>query len=285
MIFNWQLLLLMLAYGFFNGTGSLFYKIGLGKIQDENVNFISWNKANVKGFLKIISTPIWLLGLGFLGIDLIIYQYAIRNYDVSIVKPLINLNMIFVLLYGVLVIKEKIRIREWAGIALIAIGAILITSNSTPQETVINYTAFWLLFGICLGILSVLIIINIRASSHNYEYYVSILCGVLFGLGGIANKGLYAVNIRSGYYWILSGIFVVTYIIAFFYGQAAYLKGRMSIVSTLVNIVSILTPFVGGILIFGEPLIITELSGIYQWIKVFGLAVIIAGIGFNYSKN
>ena len=92
---NWPLLLLMLLYGFFNGVGSFFYKLGLKKITDEKVNFLDWTKSNVKGFFQLLKTPIWVLGAVFLAIDFVIYQIAIRQFELSVVKPLVNLNLIF----------------------------------------------------------------------------------------------------------------------------------------------------------------------------------------------
>jgi len=229
---NWSLILIMVGYAFFNGIGSLFFKIGLNKIDSSKISFTKLSKENFKAFLGLIKNPIWLLGFIFLLIDFIIYQFALKIYEVSVVKPLVNLNLFFVILFGLTIMKEKINLKEWIGTALIIIG--------------------------------------------DYEYFVSILSGILYGMGSVFNKGLYSSNLQQGYFTFLAIFFVISYFLAFIYGQAAYLKGRMSIVSVLVNILSILTPFMGGIIIFGES---------FQLLKITGLVLIIMGILLNYKKK
>ncbi|MHA1561233.1 MAG: hypothetical protein ACTSPA_03835 [Promethearchaeota archaeon] len=229
---NWQLILIMVGYAIFNGIGSLFFKISLNKIDSSKISFTKLSKENFKAFLGLIKNPIWILGFIFLLIDFIIYQFALKIYEVSVIKPLVNLNLFFVILFGLTIMKEKINLKEWIGTALIIIG--------------------------------------------DYEYFVSILSGIFYGMGSIFNKGLYSSNLQRGYFTILVILFVISYFLAFIYGQAAYLKGRMSIVSVLVNILSILTPFIGGIIIFEES---------FQLLKITGLVLIIVGILLNYKKE
>ena len=51
------------------------------------------------GFFRLLKDPIWWLGQAGLTIDFIIYQFAIDSYDISIVKPLVNLNLLFVITF------------------------------------------------------------------------------------------------------------------------------------------------------------------------------------------
>ncbi|MHA1474769.1 MAG: EamA family transporter [Promethearchaeota archaeon] len=273
---NWQLILIMVGYAIFNGIGSLFFKISLNKIDSSKISFTKLSKENFKAFLGLIKNPIWILGFIFLLIDFIIYQFALKIYEVSVIKPLVNLNLFFVILFGLTIMKEKINLKEWIGTALIIIGAIIITINSESSDTNLNIINFW----IFLSIMTILIVFNMiiltKFKNGNYEYFVSILSGIFYGMGSIFNKGLYSSNLQRGYFTILVILFVISYFLAFIYGQAAYLKGRMSIVSVLVNILSILTPFIGGIIIFEES---------FQLLKITGLVLIIVGILLNYKKE
>jgi len=273
---NWSLILIMVGYAFFNGIGSLFFKIGLKKIDSSNISFTKLSKENFKAFFGLIKNPIWLLGFIFLLIDFIIYQFALKIYEVSVVKPLVNLNLFFVILFGLTIMKEKINLKEWIGTALIIIGAIIITINSESSDTNLNIINFWIFLSIMIILIVFNMIILTKFKNGNYEYFVSILSGILYGMGSVFNKGLYSSNLQQGYFTILVILFVISYFLAFIYGQAAYLKGRMSIVSVLVNILSILTPFIGGIIIFGES---------FQLLKISGLVLIIAGILLNYKKK
>ncbi len=273
---NWQLILIMVGYAFFNGIGSLFFKIGLNKIDNTKISFTKWSKENFKAFLELLKNPIWLLGFIFLLIDFIIYQFALKKYEVSVVKPLVNLNLFFVVLFGLTIMKEKINLKEWIGTALIIIGAIIITINSESSETYLNLINFWIFLSIMIILIVFNMIILTKLKNGNYEYFVSISSGILYGMGSIFNKGLYSSNLHQGYFTILLILFVLSYFLAFIYGQAAYLKGRMSIVSVLVNIFSIFIPFIGGIIIFEES---------FQLLKITGLVLIIVGILLNYKKK
>lgn len=273
---NWHLILIMVGYAFFNGIGSLFFKIGLKKIDSTKISFTKWSKENFKAFLGLIKNPIWLLGFIFLLIDFIIYQFALKIYEVSVVKPLVNLNLFFVILFGLTIMKEKIILKEWIGTALIIIGALIITINSELSDTNLIYINFWIFVLVMVIIIVITIIIIAKSKNGNYEYFVSILSGILYGMGSLFNKGLYSLNLQQGFFIILLMFFGLSYFLAFVFGQAAYLKGRMSIVSVLVNILSILTPFIGGIIVFGE---------LFQIFKITGLVLIIVGILLNYKRE
>lgn len=67
-----------------------------------------------------------------------------------------------------------------------------------------------------------------------------------------------------------------------------YQKTYNPMVSTIVNIMSILIPFIGGILIFGENFIILINGGIIfpsSFIKVLGLILIITGVLIAYNPE
>ena len=99
MAINWILLGLMTGYAFFNGIGSFFYKKGLKKVDSSEISFISFKKKNLTSLFYLFLNPIWVLGLICLGLDFLIYQFALSRFEVSAVKPLVNLNLIFVFFF------------------------------------------------------------------------------------------------------------------------------------------------------------------------------------------
>jgi transporter family protein len=274
----------MIGYALFNGIGSLCYKKGLNIIDSESIDLLSFSRNNVKGFFQLLRTPIWVLGLIFLITDFFIYQLALSIFEISVVKPLVNLNLIFVLFFGVVVMKEKVKIREWIGILFIVLGAVSISIFVEETVTVLNYTNFW----IFLAVIMILAVVNIAFlkiwGKKNSEFFVSISGGLMYGLGSVINKGLYAINL-VGFFFIFLVLFGISYGMAFFYSQAAYLKGRMSIVSTIVNIFSIIIPFIGGIFIFGDPLILSTQNPFLNYLKIIGLVSIVIGVFMNYKRN
>ncbi len=270
----------MMGYALFNGLGSVCYKLGLQKVDMKKVDFLHWNKENVKGFFQIISTPIWIVGAVLVGIDFVIYQYALKSYEVSVVKPLVNLSLIFVLGFGLKILQEKISGLEYLGLGFIITGAILITLYSKEEETIIDYGAlkpYLIVMAVLIGIL----MISMFKIKH-FEFFVSVTCGLLFGVGGLFNKAFYASNLAPNYQTLFIVLFIFSYVAAFFYGQAGYLRGRMSIISPIVNIVSIITPFIGGIIIFHENLLIPGKTGIESGVKIIGMISIISGLILHY---
>lgn len=271
----------MLGYAFFNGIGSLGFKLGLKKIDQSSVSLQDFSKENRRAFFQLLKTPIWLFGWICLGIDFLIYQIAIKNYDISVVKPLVNLNLLFVLFFGITILKEKIRLLEWIGICFIIIGALMITMYSIPSDTNVNLPRMGMFIGIILITVVLLVISSHYISLDKKEIILGCFSGILYGTGSIFNKAVYS----SDNSLILTIIFVIlfgiSYSFAFLSGQSAYLNGRMSIVSTLVNVFSILTPFIGGIMIFEESLLINTPIVWMKYLKIFGLICILLGIAFT----
>lgn len=280
---NWLLLSIMTGYGLFNGIGSLCYKLGLQKLDSPGISLVSLSKESFKVLIRLITTPIWILGLLCLIIDFVIYQLALSLYDISVVKPLVNLNLLFVLLFGIFFLKEKILAREWFGILFIIVGAVLLTINSSENDTQLQFSYIWLFLTILGGVI-ILYWVLTRISTRK-EFHYSIICGFFYGIGSIANKGLYSSNIGAIGKGLFLALFIISYIFAFLFGQDAYLTGRIGIVSTLVNIISILIPIIGGTVLFDESLIINSSNLIVSLSKYFGIGIIIIGIGLNYHRT
>ncbi|WP_371804618.1 EamA family transporter [Candidatus Lokiarchaeum ossiferum] len=285
MVFNWYILLIMVGYAFFNGIGSLGFKLGLKKIDKSSVSLQNLSKENRSAYIQLLKTPIWLFGWLCLGIDFLIYQIAIKNYDLSVIKPLVNLNLIFVILFGTIILKEKIGLFEWIGITFIILGAIMITLYSTPSETNINLPKLIIFIGLILISVVLLVIANQFTSIDKKELILGCFSGILYGTGSIFNKAAYSTNNSYFLTTVFIIFFGISYGFAFLSGQSAYLNGRMSIVSTLVNVFSILTPFIGGILIFEETLILDTPIGWMKYLKIIGLICILLGIAFTSIKN
>ena len=281
-----MLLGIMLGYAILNGLGSLFWKIGLNKFKSEELNFLKIQIRNFSDFFKLVKTPIWTLGWILIISDFFVYQLALSKYEVSVVKPLVNLNLIFVIVFGVVIMKENIILREWISIFCIILGSILITINAKESSTEVNIVSL-VIFTSVIGIILVISVIALlKSPKSNYEFFVSIFCGALYGLGSLFNKSAYSVGIGTISFFFFMLFWEISYLLAFLYGQMAYLKGRMSMVSPIVNIVSILVPFFGGVLVLGESFYTPDSSNsIISFAKLSGLMIIIVGIMLSYKKT
>lgn len=289
--FNYEVILIMTGYAVLNGLGSLFLKKGLNEKEGKLKSFLKFDRTIVRNIIDLLKNPIWDLGFLFLVSDFIIYQFALKNYEVSVVKPLVNLNLIFVIFFGVKFMKDKITIKEIISICLIVTGAFSITYMSHESSTIINSSRliiFTLIFIILLIIGVLLLIRNKKSGKKNYEYFGAILGGSLYGLGTIFNKTLFSFsNNFSLVEVVLILFFVGSYAFAFIYVQFALSEGRLSIVSTISNITSIIIPFIGGIFVFGDNFLIPIDGNIIfplSFMKLIGLILIVTGILLIYKK-
>ena len=282
---NWELLGIMMGYAFFNGIGSFFFKKGLQKLDGEEFSFIRLTRENLRNLIRLFRNPIWVLGLVCLGIDFFIYQIALARFEVSKVKPLVNLNLIFVIFFGLIILNEKIDYKEWFGLIMIVSGAVLISINAKEMVPKLDLNAFWI-FSLGGIFLVLFFILFLKISSRlSYELIGSIICGILYGMGSVYNKVLFVEPISTLYLILGGSFFTICYGFAFLFGQTAYLKGRMSIVSIIVNILSILTPFIGGALLFNESFIIESEQWFWRWSKILGVGLIASGIILNFLTD
>ncbi len=280
------LLLIMMGYAILNGLGSLFWKIGLNKFKSENINFLKLQTKNFGDFFKLVKTPIWTLGWILIISDFFVYQLALSRYDVSVVKPLVNLNLVFVIVFGVAIMKEKITPKEWVAIIFIVLGSILITVNAKETERSIDLPLMLVFAGIIGISIFFSVIALLKYPKSNYEFYISIFCGALYGLGSLFNKSAYSAGFGTPLSLLFLGLWGISYLFAFLYGQMAYIRGRMSMVSPIVNIISIIIPFIGGILVLGESIYTPDSSSpLVSTFKIFGVIIIIMGILLSYKKE
>lgn len=263
--FNFEVIFIMLGYAILNGIGSICFKLALSGKKGELTEFLNFKKGWLKNLLKLLKKPLWILGVVFLVADFFIYQLALQRYEISVVKPLVNLNLIFVITFGVFFLHEKITKREIIAVLLIISGAFSITYRSEEVLTEPELPILWTFAAAVFILVIISVFMLLKASirkNPNFEYFGSILSGSLYGL------------------------FAISYGIAFLYGQFSYSEGRMSFVSALVNIMSILVPFIGGILIFTENLFIpidSQLIFPWSYIKLLGLVLTIIGIIVAYT--
>ncbi len=107
---------LTLVSSFTGSIGSVLLKQGSGKFS-----------FNLNGILKNYKL---LLGLFLLGLGACIFIVALRYANLSMLYPIAAIGYIWVSLFSIYFLKEKMNLLKWFGILLIVIGAILISRVS-----------------------------------------------------------------------------------------------------------------------------------------------------------
>ena len=99
---------------FFGGYASLFLKKGAEKFT-----------LTPKHILKNINV---FVGIFFYGCSMILYIFALKYGDLSVVYPLTSFSYILVAILSVKKLKEKMNKHKWIGIIFIIFGSFLVVS-------------------------------------------------------------------------------------------------------------------------------------------------------------
>lgn len=94
---------------FFNGSGPIFFKLGMNKLKKFSI-------------IKFITNKFLILGIVFYGLSYVISIPAFKGGDVSVLYPFISLAYIWAALFSVKFLKENMNAVKWIGIFIIILG-------------------------------------------------------------------------------------------------------------------------------------------------------------------
>lgn len=291
------LLLLMIAYAFLNGTGSYLVKIGLNRVTGLEISLHGLFRNIFRTLYQLIKVPLFICGFILAVIGFLIYQYAILLYDLSLVKPLQTLSILFILLWGLKYLKEHINLREVFGILVLLLGSILISIYVSEKSTVLNLNNLIIFSIISILLTTIVIIITIFKKDEKMdEYFFAIASALLFSLGMVFNNALYVFEIEEYGKFSLSlhllfnpylYLLVISYFFAGFIMLVAYFKGRLSLAASTIGFLTFGLPIFGAIFIFNENLFILFDGALifpFSFFKLIGLILLFCGIFILYPR-
>lgn len=94
-----------------NGIGSIFFK----KAAMQN-----------KKLLELIFDIRFLTGLFIYGAAAILYVIALKYGEISVLYPIAAMQYVWVLIFAVIIFKEKVNMLKWIGVGLILAGVLFI---------------------------------------------------------------------------------------------------------------------------------------------------------------
>src|SRR3989338_8060873 len=74
---------------------------------------------------QIRNVPL-IIGMACYGLSVLIYIPALKGGELSVIYPLVSISYVLAALYSVWLLKERMTLQKWAGIALIMFGIALI---------------------------------------------------------------------------------------------------------------------------------------------------------------
>ncbi|MFH1316156.1 MAG: EamA family transporter [Candidatus Woesearchaeota archaeon] len=103
---------LTLIASFLGSLGPVFLKMGSMEL-----------KKDIK---SIIFNYKLIIGIAFYGLGTVLFVPALKGGDLSVLYPLIATTYIWVSIYSIFMLKEKMNNKKWMGIVFIIIGVCLI---------------------------------------------------------------------------------------------------------------------------------------------------------------
>jgi uncharacterized membrane protein len=278
----------MLIYGIVSGGSAIILKKGI--FRAGGIRLDNFFQDILPTAYNLLTTPMWFLGGVAALTGFFIYTIALNTYDVSIVKPLINTNLLFTFIFAAIIFKERLSIVEWFGVGVLILGLILFAFSpsiaSTNDMNILLLLGFFPMTIGLVGLMIVLIFVLKRIGSA--EFVFPLFAGIFFGFGTFFTKSL-LIGMNGSLQTMLPDdlliiyslvMLIVTYGFATVSQQLAFEKGRLSIVSPITNAVSVTISFIGAYLVFYEELI-PSFSGsltLQSFFKLIGLICIILAL-------
>lgn len=253
-------------------------------------------KTFLSQFVSIVKTMaanwLWLSGIliGILGG--LVYAQALSMGDLSMIQPLANTTILFTILIGVFLLNERLSKMEWSGLFILLSGAVLIGLSSS-QETSVNPSS-QALYGFAAVILLIaaliLVVQRLARKLIPVELTLAVSAGFGFGLANvflkvitfIAEQQLGQFNVLDAQTWrvilftLPTLLVALLNVISFVLMQGAFAHGRVSLITPVTTIFSVLIPILAGLLIFQEQASALRLIGI---VVIIPGAILLSGFG------
>jgi uncharacterized membrane protein len=278
----------MLIYGVISGGSTIILKTGI--FRAGGINISNFFRDVLPEAWKLLTNPVWFLGGIAALTGFIIYSLALNIYDVSIVKPLVNTNLLFTFIFAAIIFKEKLSSLEWFGIGFLIIGLLLFAfSPNLESNEAMNVSLLIFFLPVTLALISLMILLLfVLKRGRSAEFILPIFAGSFFGLGTFFTKSL-LLSLNSETQYILPNnlltvysftMLIVTYGFATIAQQLAFEKGRLSIVSPISNAFSVSISFFGAYFVFAEELIVRVADQLIlqSYFKIVGLLCIIIAL-------
>lgn len=108
-----SIILLVAFCALLGGIGQIFFKLASQSLSFE--------------FMSLVSNWKLWVGLFFYGIATILFVFALKQGNLSILYPIIATSYIWVTIFSMIILKEVFPFYKWSGVLLIILGVGIIT--------------------------------------------------------------------------------------------------------------------------------------------------------------
>ena len=211
----------------------------------------------------------WMSGFFATSLGWVLFVQATALGDISLVQPLMSAGDLMLVIMAVVFLKERLVRIEWVGVLLTVLGAVALAWDAKPSQ-VVDFNGLHLLALIgALAVAGVLLLLANRGSSKP-EIFIALVVGMCFGAGSVLTKALtvdYSGPGKTVMTWaILIDPLLLAVVVANVAGlillQAAFQRGRASVIVPLQLAVANAVTVVAGVMIFAEHITLLRGTGI-----------------------
>ncbi len=243
-------------------TSSVLLALGLLMMKSRAVSLpLAQGSGTARAVLAWLKDPVWTGGLAVQALGYGLYIAAVSGAPVSMVAVMMQGGIALFVLFSVVILGERARPREWAGIATIvaAIAMLSLSLSGGAAEGPIDAASLALFSVGGIAIAFAPIVAKRLSSSGAMQAAAS---GVAFGMASLYVKAMtdafiadphaaMAVRIAADPYVYAA---IVANIVGIVMLQNSFHELRGMIAMPLSSALSNVVPIVGGTIIFGERL-------------------------------
>jgi len=243
----------------------------------------AWLERGRQVFAALFRSPIWMLGLALTIAAFAVEIQALAMGDVTVVKPLSRIQILFVLAIGVGALGERLARAEWLGVGMIVAGSVLLGSEPGGSRVWVPRTAVIAAVAVGVGaIVAAGLWFTDRGPGRRREHAPALAAGAFFGLGDILMKAATdAARARTGGFNLATGdtltslavapelvLSLVATAFAFAVQQMAFSRGRVSLVVPLIGVAG-----TAVVVVLGATLLQEQISAL----RAASIAMMLAG--------
>ena len=146
--------------------------------------------ANPKGFAKLVTNWVWLLGLFAQIVGVVLQAAALDRGRVSIVQPLLVTTIIWALPLGYFLTNQTVTWRHGVGAAIVIVGLAFFARFGSPAGGVDDApTSDWISAFLVIGALCLcLLLFGRHAGASGKVAVYGAIAGVLYGVSAVLMK-------------------------------------------------------------------------------------------------
>ena len=219
--------------------------------------------------LALLTDWRWVLGFLATSVGWVLFVQATALGDISLVQPLMSAGDLLLVILAVVFLKERMVRMEWAGVLLTVLGAVALALEAEDIHVAsFNGIRLAVLLGVTVLAAGILLLVNRRSSRA--EVLLALVVGLCFGAGSILTKALTAESTGPGQsvmsWAILLNPLLLAVVLANVAGlvllQAAFQRGRASVIVPLQLAMANAITVLAGVLVFAEHITPLRAAGI-----------------------